>query len=104
MDVPEEMLAKNLDEADTALFIFPVYENVGRYRGSKNGAVGVRCRTRVIVMDLRQNGIYKALDAVILDPPKTAEVSADQLVVRARFAPEEAVALAVEKYTPGVQP
>ena len=104
MDVPEEMLAKNLDEADTALFIFPVYENVGRYRGSKNGAVGVRCRTRVIVMDLRQNGIYKAWDAVILDPPKTAEVSADQLAVRARFAPEEAVALAVEKYTPGVQP
>ena len=96
--VPEEMLAESLDEADLAVFIYPEYENIGTYKGGSFAVVAVRTYTRVIVMDLAQECVYKAWDAVVIDPGKTAEVTQYTMSVRGRFAPEEAVQKVAERY------
>ena len=69
--VPAGRLASSFEEADTLVLIYADYKVVGQYTPM------VRARktyTKVCVVDLRQDVLYKPFDAVVNDPPRSVTI------------------------------
>ena len=66
-EVPDERLAMNLDEADTVVVTWPVYERAGTY---SSGAPAFRCTTRVGVYDLKADRLMFTYTYSVNEPPK----------------------------------
>ena len=71
-DVPSSCLAKTFDEADTAIYIYPVTSVIGKY---SNGGEAVSTFTRVLVVDLHSMKKYKDYTAVRNDPPESLTIT-----------------------------
>ena len=99
-NVPDELLAKTLAEADTAVFIYAENTQIGTYTGSGRSVPGYRTTTYVAVMDLRRQAVYKAWKAAEDDPPETATVWETTLAVTGQMDIEGAIAQVLERYTP----
>ena len=88
--IPEERLAKSLDEADTIVFIWAEYDLVGHYT---NGLTAEKCRMMVGVYNLKEDCIYKSFKALSSDPPHTLRGDASN---RGEYTPREVVKLIAE--------
>ncbi|MCF0228856.1 MAG: hypothetical protein HUJ76_04075 [Parasporobacterium sp.] len=71
-DLPEGILAKDVDDADTAVFVYPVYSYQGSYG---NGGAAVCTYTRVCVVDLNSLKMYEPYTAVKNSPPESISIS-----------------------------
>ena len=98
-DVPDRLLAKNLAEADTAIFIYCENLQVGSYSDSGRSVPAYRTTTYVAVMDLHQNAVYKAWEVAADDPPETATIWDSTLAVSGKMDLEGAIRQVLEKYT-----
>ena len=66
--LPQERLAKILDEADTAILVYPEYTWVGNYT---TGGAANRTTTEVAVIDLHQMKRFRIYDVATTEPPQT---------------------------------
>ena len=94
MEEYRELLAENVEEADTFVLITMTSERVGRY---SNGGIASRTTTNMYIYNKERDGAWSQIFVVSDDPPETGEVpmgSAQGL--GGEFKPEEAVKMLLE--------
>ena len=91
--VPSSWLAETYEDADTAVFIYPVTSVTGTYT---NGGEAICTYTRVCVVDLNTMEMYEPYTAVRNDPPESIEISNEDGVyssegAKGEYVPKEAL-------------
>ena len=97
-DVPDELLAKSLSEADTFVIIYAENLQVGYYSGPERSAAAYRTTTYAVVVDMHRNAAYRKWEAAVDDPPEKADISSMTLAVSGHMDIEGAIRQVMEKY------